>query len=151
MTRAKALAAAAVAWVVTCGVATGVVPSASAQRRARVRVSLVSDPAIEAAMREAIASTPEIDLVPAGQAQLELRGTVAELSRSQLHDGMEVRARVTVVVADAHGGAVRAMLTGRAGARGGADVDRLSENALRAAVRGALRSLSAHGRTLARR
>lgn len=148
MTRARTLATAAVAWVVACGVAAAA-NGASAHRR--VRVSLVSDPAIAGAMREAVAGTPELDLVPAGRAELELRGTVAELTRAQLHDGVEVRARVTVVVADARGGAVRAMLTGRAGARGGADVDRLSESALRAAVRGALRSLSEHGRTLAGR
>ncbi len=145
MTRARGLAAAVAAWAVLCALPT----DASAHRR--VRVTVVSDPAIADAMREILATTPEVDVVPAPRAELELRGVVAELRHQTLHDIVEVRARVTVVVADARGGAVRAMLTGRAGARGGGDVDRLSQNALRAAVRGALRSLGQHGPALARR
>ena len=146
MTRAHGLAAFAVAAMVTCGLA----QDARADRRA-VRVSVVSDPEIRAVMHEVLAGTPEVSVVGRGRAELELRGSVAELQRRSTHDGVEVRARVTVIVADARGGAVRAMLTGRAGARGGGDVDRLSRNALRGAVRGALRSLAEHGRTLAHR
>ena len=65
-------------------------------------------------------------------------------------EGLEVRCEVSLVVADARGGAVRAMLRGRAGARGGTDAARLQGNALRAAVRGALRPLAQHGHALAR-
>lgn len=145
MTRARVLAAAVVAMVVTCGLST------DAHARRRVRVTVISDPVIQDAMQEVLAGTPEVDVVPARRAELELRATVAELRSQRTHEGVEVRARVTVVVADARGGAVRAMLTGRAGARGGDDVNRLSDNALRAAVRGALRSIGQHGHTLARR
>jgi len=146
MTRAK--------WLVTAGVALVVACAFSGDARADrhvVRVSVVSDPRIRTAMHEALEGTPEVDVVGRSRAELELRGTVAELERTQLHDSVQVRARVTVVVADASGGAVRAMLTGRAGARGGGDVQRLSDNALRAATRSALRGLPQHGRTLARR
>ncbi len=146
MTRATGLTAAAAALVVACAF--------SGDARAHghiVRVTVVSDPQIRVAVREVLAGTPEVDVVGRGRAELELRASVAELERRQGDDGMEVRARVTVIVSDARGGAVRAMLTGRAGARGGSDVEQLSRNALRGAVRSALRSLSQHGRTLARR
>ena len=145
MTRAQRLATLAVAMAVTCGLAA----DASAHRR--VRVTVVSEPTIEDAMRAALAGAPELDVVPRARAELELRGTVNEVRRRHLSDGVEVSARVTVVVADARGGAVRAMLTGRAGARGGGDPERLTRSALDAAVRTALRSFSDHRAAIARR
>ena len=146
MTRAAGLATTVVALMVMCAFS----GDARADRHV-VRVSVISDPQIRGAMHEVLEGTPEVRVVSRGRAELELRGTVAELERREHHDGLEIRARVTVIVADARGGAVRAMLTGRAGARGGSDSERLSQNALRGAVRGALRSLPQHGHTLARR
>ena len=46
-----------------------------------------------------------------------------------------------VFVAEAHGGEVRMMASGRGGARGAQSVDRLEQSALDAAVRGALRGV----------
>jgi len=142
MTRARGLAAAA-AIMAICVLA----EDARADRRV-VRVTIVADDSIAGDMREVLAGTPDVTVVTRRRAQLELRGTVAEVTRRTVHDGVEIRARVMVVVSDARGGAVRAMVTGRAGARGGADPAQLRRNALRAAVRGALRSLSANRHAL---
>ncbi len=63
---------------------------------------------------------------------------------------LEVRCEVSLVVTEARGGSIRAMLRGRGGARGSGDAARLSNDALRAAVRGALRPLATQGEQLAR-
>ncbi len=61
---------------------------------------------------------------------------------------MEVDCEVSLILADARGGSVRVMLSGRAGARGGADGDGVERAAVGAAVRGALRPLPRTLRTL---
>lgn len=74
------------------------------------------------------------------RARYVLRGSVVQLERREVSDGIEIRVAVSLIVAD-RGGSVRAMLSGRAGARGVDDPDRLADAALAAAVRGALRPL----------
>ncbi|MEQ8453116.1 MAG: hypothetical protein RLO52_20760 [Sandaracinaceae bacterium] len=106
--------------------------------------------ALAGAISAALDHAPDVRLTSARRAQLVVRGSVVRLERTRVAEGFEVRCEVSLIVADARGGSVRAMLRGRAGARGGQDVARLRANALQAAVRGALRPLGAHGRALAR-
>ncbi|MEC7524922.1 MAG: hypothetical protein VYE22_33890 [Myxococcota bacterium] len=127
----------------------------SAQRDRAVRVAVgetggAQRQALAGAISEALDRAPDVRLAPAGRADLVVRGSIVRLERTRVAEGLEVRCEVSLVVADARGGAVRAMLRGRAGARGGTDVARLQGNALRAAVRGALRPLAQHGHALAR-
>ncbi len=107
--------------------------------------------ALSRALVEALEAQPEIDVAPARRAQLVVRGSVVRWDRQAVDGGVEVRCEVSLIVSEARGGSIRAMLRGRGGARGGGDPSRLSNDALRAAVRGALRPLSAQGAALARR
>lgn len=98
--------------------------------------------ALESAIETELASRHDLRLAPdARRARYVVRGSVVQLERRQVSDGLEVRCEVSLIVADARGGSVRAMLSGRAGARGVDDADRLARAALEAAVRGALRPL----------
>lgn len=144
--------------LVACGVIcalSAVHVGASAQRRRPVRVALGElggdrAEAFDAALREALSRTPEVRLTEPRRAQLVLRGSVQHLERRIVDGQVEVRCEVSVIVADARGGAIRAMLQGRAGARGDGETAALSRDALRAAVRGALRPLGTTGHALAR-
>ncbi len=156
MPRARELAArsalaVALAWTVWC------VPGAEAQRSAlRIAVGEVAsndgDRAAARALSEelarAIEQQPDVDLAPRRRAELVLRGSVVRMTRERVAGGLEVRCEVSVIVTDG-GGSIRAMLRGRGGARGGGDPARLSSDALRAAVRGALRPLASQGARLA--
>ena len=93
----------------------------------------------EALVRE-IGRLPNIQLAATNHARYVVRGAVTRLDRRALGDDVEVRCEVSLVVADARGGSIRMMLSGRAGARGD-DGDALEHAALEAAVRGALRPL----------
>ena len=150
MTPAKTLAVrtmCAAAMVVVCAFAA----RGRADRRVvRVAVGDVDGVGLEEAMRTELERSPDLQVVTARNAELVLRGTVVEHRLRVMHGGeVEVRCEVSVVVADARGGSIRAMLRGRAGARGGDDSASLRENALRAAVRGALRPLASTGLMLA--
>lgn len=131
-----------------------ITPPLAAQRgSARVAVSVgdtgamiggtpVAD-ALELALHDAIAARPDLrDESHPRRARYVVTGSVTELHSHATSGGHEVRIAVSIVVAD-RGGAVRAMLAGRAGASGGDDPTRLTENALRAAVRSAMRPLGA--------
>jgi hypothetical protein len=156
MPRARELAArsafaVALAWMVVCA------PDVSAQRSAlRIAVGEVgaSDgdrAAARALSRElalAIEQQPDADLAPRRRAELVLRGSVVRMTSERVAGGLEVRCEVSVIVTDG-GGSIRAMLRGRGGARGGGDPAQLSSDALRAAVRGALRPLATQGARLA--
>ena len=150
MTRAKRFVARAV-----CAIAMVVVCAYSARGRAdrrvvRVAVQDGAGHGLAEAMRDELGRNPEVRVVAPQSAELVLRGSVTRLRRGVVDGQLEVRCEVSVVVSDARGGSIRAMLTGRAGARGGEDADRLSRNALLAAVRGALRPLASTGARLAR-
>ena len=73
-------------------------------------------------------------------ARYVLTGSIIEWQSRDLGDEHEVRCAVSIVVSDASG-AVRAMLSGRAGARGEGNLDILRDRALFAATRSALRPL----------
>ena len=66
-----------------------------------------------------------------------VRGSVTQLSRDPVPNGLEVHCAVSLIVADARGGAVRVLLNGHASARGD-DGDALATMALTAAVREAI-------------
>ena len=126
-------------------------------QRAPVRVAVgeieAARPALadelSGALEDALREHDDVRLTTTRGAELVLRGSLVSVERRRVDRQLEVRCEISLIVADARGGAIRAMLRGRAGARGG-DPRRLYENALRAAVRGALRRLATHGRSLAR-
>lgn len=94
------------------------------------------------ALADVVGARPDVRLTPRRRADLVLRGSIVRMERTRVDGGVEVRCEVSVVVTDG-GGSIRAMLRGRGGARGDGDVAHLSRDALRAAVRGALRRLAA--------
>jgi hypothetical protein len=99
--------------------------------------------ALEVALHDAIAARPDLrDESLPRRARYVVTGSVTELHTEATSGGHEVRIAVSIVVAD-RGGSVRAMLAGRAGASGGDDPSRLTESAMRAAVRSAMRPLGA--------
>lgn len=106
--------------------------------------------ALSTTVGEVIEAQPGVRLAPAPSAELVLRGSVVRWDQRRVHDDLEIRCEVSMVVAEARGGSIRAMLRGRGGARGRNAEGALRRDALRAAVRGALRPLSAQGRSLAR-
>ena len=77
----------------------------------------------------------------ARRARYVLRGSVVHLEQRGVADGIEVRCEISLIVSEARGGAIRALLSGRAGARGVDDPERLARAALEGAVHGALRPL----------
>jgi hypothetical protein len=98
--------------------------------------------ALGLSVERAITSRRDVRLAREGsRARWVVRGSVVQLDRRTVADGLEVRCAVSLIVTDGRGGSVRAMLEGRAGARGVDDPDRLAQAALDAAVRGALRPL----------
>jgi hypothetical protein len=98
--------------------------------------------ALGTALSRAIASRDDVRLsLDPSRARYVVRGSVTRLEEREVEDGLEVRCEVSLIVAEARGGQVRAMLSGRAGARGIDDGERLAQAALDAAVRGALRPL----------
>lgn len=109
----------------------------------------VDGPGLAAAMRAELERNPDLRMVAPRYAELVLRGTLVEHRQRVVRGEIEVHCVVSVIVADARGGSIRAMLRGRADARGGSDAARLSDNALRAAVRGALRRLATASAMLA--
>lgn len=125
--------------VVCAAHAAGDAPPAIAVGEMAAPASATAD-ALGSAVASELASRRDLRLASdARRARYVLRGSV-QLERRQVNDGIEVRVAVSLIVAD-RGGSVRAMLHGRAGARGIDDPDRLAEAALAAAVRGALRPL----------
>lgn len=156
MARARELAArsvltVALAWMVSCA------HGASAQRPAlRIAVGEVAANdgdraaarALSRELERAIAQQPDADLTPRRRAELVLRGSIVRMTRERVAGGLEVRCEVSVIVTDG-AGSIRAMLRGRGGARGSGDPAQLSSDALRAAVRGALRPLASQGARLA--
>lgn len=103
-----------------------------------------SEGELEHAIRTALASHPAVTVSPDMQhARFVVTGSVVELSQRVLTgDEREVRCRVSVVVADARGGSVRAMLEGRAAVRGGGTEDAMRRSAVHGAVASALRSIA---------
>jgi hypothetical protein len=130
-------------------------PALDAQTRPRGRAAIVvgdtgartgpptAREELDVALRTALASHPSVTLSEDRlHARFVVTGSVVELSeRDVAPDEREVRCRVSIVVADARGGSVRAMLEGRAGVRGGGRGDSLRRSALRGAVASALRSI----------
>ncbi len=101
--------------------------------------------ALDGALHEALGTQPGLRLVEGrGTARYRITGSIVEWDSREVVDGHEFRCAVSIVVADQHG-AVRAMLSGRAAARGEGDMGALSERALLAATRSALRPLADGG------
>jgi hypothetical protein len=97
--------------------------------------------ALDGALRTALEAQPGVRIEGrAERARYVVTGSIVEWTSREVVDGHEFRCGVSIVVADAHG-AVRAMLSGRAAARGEGDLDALSSRALLAATRSALRPL----------
>lgn len=98
---------------------------------------------LESALLQALSVHPDLRLAQSpARARYVVTGSVVELSDRALGGGEhEVRACVSIVVSDARGGAIRAMLEGRAGVRGGSGADAMRRTAIRGAAESALRSI----------
>jgi len=88
-----------------------------------------------------LAARADVELATGIRAQIVVGGAVVAFERTSRGDQIEIHCEVSLIVSDARGGAIRAMLRGRGGARG-SNPAQLSRDALRAAVRGALRPLA---------
>ncbi len=121
----------------------------SAQRATAVSIgdsgAVVGGPdaaaALDTALHAALASHPGVRVEGrVDHARFVITGSITEWSNREVTDGHEIRCSVSLIVTDSHG-AMRAMLSGRAGARGEGDADQLADRALLAATRSALRPL----------
>jgi hypothetical protein len=97
--------------------------------------------ALSETLQAELAARTDIELATNVRAQIVVGGAVVSFERTTRGDQIEIHCEVSLIVSDARGGAIRAMLRGRGGARG-SDATQLSRDALRAAVRGALRPLA---------
>ena len=95
------------------------------------------------ALETQLATLGGVRLTPTRNARYVVRGSVTRLERQDLGHSVQVDCEVSLVVADRRGGSIKMMLSGRAGARGAPTGDTVEQAALQAAVRGALRPLSA--------
>lgn len=123
------------------------VGSAQRPRGASVALRVVSatpDPALAVPLRtaveEALAAIDTVDVASDGRPGFLLDATVTRLSTSTLSVGRRIDCEVSIVVSDARRHAVRGVLTGRSHVVGDEGTS-LEHVALRAAARGALRSL----------
>ncbi len=137
----SALALGALVWI-------GLGHGASAQRLTPIAIGETAAPeeGVETQLREALSAELDalsgVRLAPTPRAQYVLRGSVTKLEVRGEAERRQIECEVSLVVADRRGGSVRMMLSGRAVARG-PQVERLGPQVVRAAVRGALRPLSA--------
>lgn len=92
-------------------------------------------------LESALEAAGGFHVVPDAQADYVIRGAVVRLDDRELPGGREVQCEVSLIVSDAHGGRVHALLTGRAGARGDGAIERVRAAAVRAALRSAIRPL----------
>lgn len=99
---------------------------------------------LRTALNEELDAVSGIRVTRSRRARWVLRGSITRLDVVTDGDRNEIECEVSLVMAER--GNVRMMLSGRAAARG-ANVGRLTESAVRAAVHGALRPL---GETLGR-
>jgi len=113
-----------------------------------VAIGDIGSPALRQALSSEIESLGGLRLANPEHARYVVQGSLTRLDRRTIEHGMQVDCEVSLVLADARGGAVRMMLSGRAGARGGLDGDAVERAAVEAAVRGALRPLPRTLRTL---
>lgn len=102
-------------------------------------------------MHDNLSQQRGVQLVSREQADFVIWGAVTHLSNRVQQGEREVDCNVSVIVAEARGGSIRFTLAGRAVARGDVRSNALTNEAMTAAVRGALtplsRGLSAvHGR-----
>lgn len=141
--------------VVACALATLLfvppypVGSAQRPREASVALRVVSatpDPALalplRTAVEEALAAIETVAVEPDGRAGFLLDATVTRLSTATMAVGQRIDCEVSIVISDARRHSVRGVLTGRSHVVGDAGTT-LERAAIRAAARGALRSLHA--------
>jgi hypothetical protein len=108
----------------------------------------IRSPELRRALEGEIVSLGGLRLSTQERARFVVQGSFTRLERRNVGHGLEVDCEVSLLLADARGGAVRLMLSGRAGARGGSDANAVERAAVEGAVRGALRPLPRTLRTL---
>ncbi len=106
-----------------------------------VAIGDISSPTLRRAIEGELENLGGFRVENQRHARFVVQGSLTRLDRRDAPHGMEVDCEVSLILADARGGAVRLMLSGRAGARGGADHQAVERAAVEAAVRGALRPL----------
>lgn len=122
---------------------------ASARRSIRVALEAPAGVDVDAAtlralndsMRSSLTQQRGLQVVERGQADFVLWGSVTRLSDRVDRGRREVDCNVSVIVADAVGGSIRFTLAGRAVARGDQRSLLLTNQAMGAAVRGAMTPL----------
>lgn len=135
------LAAATVAAVYLCVLESPAYGQPS-HRQLRVAVGDTGSPALREALQDELATLGGVRVANASRARYVVTGSLTRLERRRVGaSALEVDCEVSLILADARGGAIRMMLSGRAGARGGTTGDAVEHAALEAAVRGALRPL----------
>jgi hypothetical protein len=97
--------------------------------------------AVRLELESALEQAGGFHIVPNARADYVIRGAVVRLDDRDIPGGHEVQCEVSLLVSDARGERVRALLTGRAGARGGGAIERVRGAAIRAAMRSAIRPL----------
>ncbi len=98
--------------------------------------------ALTQSMQTTVGESPMLRVVPRDEADVVLYASIAALSDQRKHNEREVDCRVSVIVTEASGGAIRMTLSGRAVARGMSRSDGLTRAAMGAAVRSALSPLA---------
>jgi len=106
-----------------------------------VAIGDISSPTLRRALSEEIENLGGLRLTSSERARFVVEGSFTRLERRTVEHGLEVDCEVSLILTDARGGAIRMMLSGRAGARGGLVGDAVEQAAIEAAVRGALRPL----------
>ena len=104
-------------------------------------VQPTSTQVLQQALTQAVEQNPNLRLSRSHRrARYVLRGSVTRVDQRAVGEETEIRCAVALIVADNNGN-IRATLSGRGGARGRGDSARLQQDAIGAAVRGALRPL----------
>ena len=101
--------------------------------------------ALRTALYEELDAVPSVRVTSSRNARYVLRGSVTRMASHRQTERLECE--VSLIVADRRGGTIRFILEGRAAAHlptDEASILRLQPEVMRAAVRGALRSLASH-------
>jgi len=138
-----------IACITACG-AMLVADHAIAQGTPRTRVAIADlgvskgREAATGALRTAIAHelATSVSVTDVNRARWIVHGAITRLESSRRGADTEAHCEVSLIVADARGGAMRATLVGRAHARGRSSARVLERQAMQGAVRGALRSIT---------
>lgn len=122
------------------------VSSAQRPRRANIAVGALQGPeaarpSLQRVMATELRQAHGVRVTGRGRAAYVVSAAVTRFEERESPGRLELECEVSLIVSRRRGGAVRAVLSGRAAARG-APNDRLRDSVVRAAIRGALRPIA---------